>query len=43
MNFLSFLKVYSMTYQTNQEVLPEFKSTFKNTVKIDLKELQQKM
>ena len=42
MNFL-FLKVYSVTYQTKQKVLPEFKSAFKNTEKNYLKELQQKM
>ena len=39
--FFLFLKVYSVLYQTNQEVLSEFKSTFKNTVNINHKELNK--
>ena len=37
--FNSFLKVYSMSYQSKQKTLSEFKSGHKNPLNIDLKEI----
>ena len=42
-NFISFSKVNSATYQTNRKLLPEVELALENTVKIDLKELKQKL